>query len=719
MRRLALVTILVLGTPTGASAEQAVQELEFEASDGVKLHGTVSGEAPLQPRPLIVEYSPYGQGPGGPPAGPDFNYVQVHARGTGASGGAWDIMGPREQLDIIESLRWLCDQPWSSGRIGLYGFSASAIAAYHAMRHADLPCVQAAGLLAGTSSIYRDLIFIGGMPNFAPAAVVTTAIASAFFANLPGRFGDEPQSHTAAAGGVTLALEAFAVHTTQDAFWREREYPGPGGASDVPLLAATGFYDVESRGPFETFKASRKHGSHLLVIGAHDGAAGDTKGVFPHFRRWFEHYLLGADNGIDRDPVVQLYAGHGGHTQLRAGEWTKVDATDWPVPGTAWRSLHLDAAPSGSAQSVNDGTLALERSPEATTQSGPTVPSNTFATDPYTTATVTSTQQTNLTEATSLTYTTPALEAPVMSVGPASLKVRLSSTSPETDIVAVLSDVAPDGASNPVAAGRLRATFTRIDRARSVTDGRGEIVQPYNDLSEKQTVVPGEAHDYHVEFWPIGNRFEQGHRLRLTLAGTPASFLPSVPALNSIVVGGPDGARLEFPVLPGSDLCSALGAAPCPVRATDTARPCLARRSPIGPRNIGRVRVGLTRRALSTVPVRLVRDTRFTRVYCVKGSRKRVIAVFSRAGARARARLVTSTARTHRMRRVGPGVAARRLRGTFPGGRSLSRSLFLAGTRSGRLFGVSRGRVRFVAVADQRLLNDRTSLQQLLRRAGL
>ena len=134
---------------------------------------------------------------------------------------------------------------------------------------------------------------------------------------------------------MTTALEAFAAHTTQDDFWREREYPGPGGASDVPLLAATGFYDVESRGPFETFKASRKHGSRLLVIGAHDGAAGDTKGVFPHFRRWFEHHLLGADNGIDRDPVVQLYVGHGGHTQLRAGEWTKVDATDWPVPGTA------------------------------------------------------------------------------------------------------------------------------------------------------------------------------------------------------------------------------------------------------------------------------------------------------------------------------------------------------------------------------------------------
>ncbi len=66
------------------------------------------------------------------------------------------------------------------------------------------------------------------------------------------------------------------------------------------------------------------------------------------------------------------------------------------------------------------------------------------------------------------------------------------------------------------------------------------------------------------EFWPLGNRFETGHRIRLTLTGTPFTFLPSVPALNSIVVGGPTGAQLQFPVLPGSDLCSALGAPSCP-----------------------------------------------------------------------------------------------------------------------------------------------------------
>lgn len=642
----AAAAALVLMAP-GASAAQVVKELRFKASDGVSLYATVSGAAPLRARPLVVEYSPYGEGPGGPPAGARFNYVRVHARGTGRSEGTWDIMGPREQKDIAESLRFFCSQPWSAGRIGLYGFSASAIAAYYAMRRTQLPCVKTASLLAGTSSTYRDLIYIGGMPNTLPAAVVLTGIGAGALANLPGRLGDSPLSAPGtAAGGLLQILGAKLSHATRDAFWRAREFPGPNGPPDVPILAATGFYDVESRGPFENFKASRASGSHLLVIGAHDGPAGRTGGAQPQFKRWFEHYLLGADNGIDREPAVQLYVGNGGHAQLRRGSWTKVSAGSWPVPGTAWRSLDLSARRSRSATSVNDGALALEPSPRATSQSAPTLPSNTFATDPYTTSTVTSIQGDNLTEATSLTYTTPRLSEPVMSVGPAALKVRLKSTAPETDIVAVLSDVAPNGASTAVAAGRLRSTFTRLDRSRSVIDRRGKIVQPYNDLSAKQRVPPGQARDYYVEFWPIGNRFAPGHRIRLTLAGTPISFDPSVPALNSIVVGGPAGAQLQFPVLPGSDLCGALGAQPCPVKAPG--RTTAAARPSLRGLRLSRKRFRSARHGKAIVP----RGRRLGR----------------RVGTRARYRLSSRAPVTFRVQR------ARRARGRLIDGRCVRRT---------------------------------------------
>ena len=87
-----------------------------------------------------------------------------------------------------------------------------------------------------------------------------------------------PRSRPRAAS--TNALDAFLGHPTEDDFWRLRRFPGAGGPPrDIPILAATGFYDVESRGPFEVFKSIRSSGGRLLVIGAHDGAAGGTGGV--------------------------------------------------------------------------------------------------------------------------------------------------------------------------------------------------------------------------------------------------------------------------------------------------------------------------------------------------------------------------------------------------------------------------------------------------------
>ena len=68
----------------------------------------------------------------------------------------------------------------------------------------------------------------------------------------------------------------------------------------------------------------------------------------------------------------------------------------------------------------------------------------------------------------------------------------------------------------------------------------------------------GQYRPYHVEFWPVGNVFEKGHRLRLTLIGASAASRPSVPALNTIRIGGAQGAQLFVPVLPGSNLTTAL-----------------------------------------------------------------------------------------------------------------------------------------------------------------
>jgi hypothetical protein len=154
------------------------------------------------------------------------------------------------------------------------------------------------------------------------------------------------------------------------------------------------------------------------------------------------------------------------------------------------------------------------------------------------------------------------------------------------------------------------------------------------------------------------------------------------------------------------------------VRATCPApRACLARRSPIGRRNIGRIRLGLTRARLAR-RIGPSRRGRLVTRWCVRRSRGRVSAVFTRRSSRSKAVLVATTARGHGNRRVRPGSSTRRLRRAYPRLRRVRRGVFRANPSSPRLFGVRRGRVRVIAVASKRLLRSPRSLRRSLRRAG-
>ena len=168
------------------------------------------------------------------------------------------------------------------------------------------------------------------------------------------------------------------------------------------------------------------------MIGAHDGEAGGTGGVNPHFQRWFEHHLLGArQRRRTASRASSCTSATGSHGALRAGQLDQGGRRRLAgAQAPRWRALHLDARRSGSRPSRQRRLAVALDAPAAR---GPAVGADgAVATRsppiPYTTATVTNVQQSNLTERHSLTYTTPPLSAPVMAVGPAALKVRLSST---------------------------------------------------------------------------------------------------------------------------------------------------------------------------------------------------------------------------------------------------------------------------------------------------
>src|ERR1700750_677581 len=143
--------------PPGSKWTQAY----ITESDGTKLHADVLRPANLPAHaktPVILSIGPYfhhsGQtGPAGPledppypppgDAGPSarfydfingahlmdrgYTWVQVDLRGFGGSTGCLDWGGPGEQADVKAAVEWAASQPWSTGRVGMYGKSYDAL----------------------------------------------------------------------------------------------------------------------------------------------------------------------------------------------------------------------------------------------------------------------------------------------------------------------------------------------------------------------------------------------------------------------------------------------------------------------------------------------------------------------------------------------------------------------------------------------------------------
>ncbi len=153
-----------------------------------------------------------------------------------------------------------------------------------------------------------------------------------------------------------------------------------------------------------------------------------------------------------------------------------------------------------------------------------------------------------------------------------------------------------------------------------------------------------------------------------------------------------------------------------PTASGSAARGCLARRSPVGPRNIGRVRLGLSKATLARRLPAPVRKTKRSWRWCVKGGKGTVSAAFTRKG---KVALVSTTAPRHGNRGVLVGSRTKTVRSKFARRRAVSKTLFRANGRSPRLFGIRKGKVRYWAVTSRRTIARRRTLRTYLRYAGV
>ena len=124
-----------------------------------------------------------------------------------------------------------------------------------------------------------------------------------------------------------------------------------------------------------------------------------------------------------------------------------------------------------------------------------------------------------------LVYSSEPFHEPIEVTGPLSLVLHAASSAPDTDFVAKLCDVAPDGVSRILAEGVLRTRFA---------DG----------YDRQRLREPGRPYEYTIDLVATSNVFLPGHRIRLLVTSSSfPRFDRNANTGNALGTDGPDDLR--------------------------------------------------------------------------------------------------------------------------------------------------------------------------------
>jgi predicted acyl esterase len=442
-------------------------------------------------------------------------YVVVHAdvRGAYDSEGNIGPITPQDAQDYAELIEWAGTQWWSSGKVGLSGVSYLAFSQWPA---AALRPPHLAAMIPweGVSDHYRDNAFHGGIPE-------TNFRLNAY------THGLEETRHPGFGLTENYAL-MLQQHPLFDSYWWQKAANLE--LIDVPALvcATWSAQGNHSRGSFEGFKRISSKNKWMVAHGRVEWPTYYDPSSTALQQLFFDHFLKGIDNGMETVPRVQY------DVRKTRDEYEVRTASAWPIPGTKYTKLYLDAS---------DHSLRLEPVKAAAQTS--------YRADPP--------KANESPDHTDFSYTFPR---DTMLVGNMALRLWVTAEqADDLDLFVGIRKLDADGeevhfvgfGGNPndiVTRGWLRVSAREKDMERSTA------WQPYLTHTRVQKVAPGQIVPVDIEILPSGTLFEKGATLRLTIQGSdvvPNPVLRHDASVNkgqhTLHTGGEYDANLLIPVV--------------------------------------------------------------------------------------------------------------------------------------------------------------------------
>jgi putative CocE/NonD family hydrolase len=508
-------------------------------ADGTRLAARIWRPVTDEPVPAILEYLPYRKGDlmagrdeplGTWFAGHGYAWVRLDIRGTGDSDGIiTDEYTRQEHDDGLEAIAWIASQPWCTGAVGMIGISWGGFNGLQIAARRP-PALRAVISMCSTDDRYVDDVHYDGgcLLNWDAVPWASIMFAMNGLPPDPRVRDDWREVWMRRLDETPPFLHAWLAHQRRDDFWKHGSVCEDHPAIEAPVWMVGGWADGYTNAIGRTLAGLT--GPKKALIGPwphswpHLADQGPRIDFLAEALRWWDRWLKGIDNGIDREPALTAWLQEpAGPRELhldRPGRW--VTETAWPPPHVepARRFLSgdgsLDDDPGPSAALAHTGLQHHGLHPGTWCPYGPEAD---FPPD----------QREE--DALCLVFQTEPLTDRIELLGHPMLHLRVAADRPNAFVMARLCDVAPDGTSTLLSRGTLNLTHRDSH----------EHVAP---------VEPGTAYDVDIELDVLGQAIPLGHRIRLALSSTYWPWLWPSPEVATISVHAGSSSWIDLPVRP-------------------------------------------------------------------------------------------------------------------------------------------------------------------------
>ncbi|MCC6858596.1 MAG: CocE/NonD family hydrolase [Bryobacterales bacterium] len=540
---LPFLSVLAAGAMVAAPPVRPVSErIRIESNivvpmrDGVKLYADIYRPDRDGKFPVLVVRTPYGKQRDGMHetkiqfAQRGYAVVIQDTRGRYESEGAWDPFR-NEAQDGYDTVEWAARQPWSNGKVGMEGGSYLGNVQWQAAALTP-PSLVAIFPAVASTSLYHNTFYHGGAFKLA-VSYGWGAVRMPLRIMYPQYWHTEPYAppelkyetimwrlplgelDRASSGQAVRHWRDWVKHQSYDDYWRAISVEEKFDQVKVPAHTHGGWFDLLLNGTLNGFTGMRRNGGSEIArrgakmtvgpwghgpsrkFGDVDFGPEAMRRLFERELQWFDHYLMGIDNGIDREPPVEIFL-------MGINRWVRFD--DWPIPGARPTPFYLSSG--GSANTVRgDGTLGEARPSGAPSdhfrydpnQPVPTVGGNDCCGLPVSAGPVDQRPVEDRHDV--LVYTSGILKEPLAIAGPVRMKLHAATDGPDTDWFIKLVDVHPNGFAMNIAEGILRARYR-------------------NGYDRPELLKPNQAYEFEIDMRATANVFLPGHRIRVDITSS-------------------------------------------------------------------------------------------------------------------------------------------------------------------------------------------------------